>query len=197
MVMALARETNDATDSAEAERDFQEQLATVSEMDVPGFNVEVFGGNIVVSPFSRWSYFEPLEAALEQLRQHAPEGFRASGTPFKFVFPASHGALGPDLYVVDPALAINDTPLAPCESLALVGEMTSTATRRNDLTSKLDIYGRVVPVYLLFDMKERRLTVYSDPSERGYQTQTTIEFGKPVRIPAPFDFELDTSAFSS
>jgi hypothetical protein len=79
MVMALARETNGATDYDEAERDFREQLATASEMDVPGF---------------------------------------------------------------------------------------------------------------------RRLTVYSDPSERGYQTQTTVVFGKPVTVPAPFDFELDTSAFT-
>jgi hypothetical protein len=53
-----------------------------------------------------------------------------------------------------------------------------------------------VPVYLLFDMKKRELTVYSDPSERGYLTHTTVQFGKPVQIPDPFDFELDTTAFT-
>jgi Uma2 family endonuclease len=134
---------------------------------------------------------------LRQLAEHLPEGFDASDAPFKFIFPSAHGALGPGIYVVDPDLAKNDTPYAPCESLALVGEMTSTSTRGNDLTVKLEIYGRSVPVYLLFDMKERRLTVYSDPSERGYQTQTTVAFGKPVRLPEPFDFELDTSAFTA
>ncbi|WP_205324135.1 Uma2 family endonuclease [Glycomyces sp. YM15] len=74
--------------------------------------------------------------------------------------------------------------------------MTSTSTRGNDLTVKLDVYGRSVPIYLLFDMKKQDLTVYSDPSERGYQTHTTVAFGKPVTVPAPFDFELDTSAFN-
>jgi hypothetical protein len=114
---------------------------------------------------------------LRQLAEHLPEGFDASDAPFKFIFPSAHGALGPGIYVVDPDLAKNDTPYAPCESLALVGEMTSTSTRGNDLTVKLEIY--------------------ADPSERGYQTQTTVAFGKPVRLPEPFDFELDTSAFTA
>lgn len=196
MIMALARETNDATDHDVAEREFHAQLSIADEMDAPGHNVEVFGGNIVVSPWSRWTYFKPMKAVLGQLQDRAPEGFVASDSPFKFIFPAAHGALGPDMYVVDPDAAENDTPFAPGESLALVGEMTSTSTRGNDLTVKLDVYGRTVPIYLLFDMKKQRLTVYSDPSERGYRSQTTVDFGKPVRVPLPFDFDLDTSAFT-
>jgi hypothetical protein len=27
------------------------------------------------------------------------------------------------------------------------------------------------------------------------QAQVPVEFGKPVRVPEPFDFELDTAAF--
>lgn len=196
MVMALARETNDAIDHDGAEREFRELLAIADEMDAPGCNVEVFGGNIVVAPFSRWSYAKPMTSVLNQLEGHAPEGFSASGLPFKFIFPSAHGALGPDIYVVDLDQAENDTPFAPCESLALVGELTSPSTRGNDLTVKRDIYGRSVPVYLLFDMKQRELTVYSDPSDRGYETLTKVQFGKPVQIPAPFDFELDTTAFT-
>ncbi|RRR99237.1 Uma2 family endonuclease [Glycomyces terrestris] len=197
MVMTLARETNDATDYDGAEREFRELLTIADEMDAPNHNVEVFGGNIVVSPWSRWTYAKPMESVLEQLRSHAPEGYSAREAPFKFIFPTSHGALGPDLYVVNLDMAQNDTPFAPGESLAMVGEFTSPSTRGNDLTVKLDIYGRTVPVYLLFDMKQRELTVYSDPSERGYLTHTTVQFGKHVQIPAPFDFELDTSAFTA
>jgi Uma2 family endonuclease len=196
MVMALARETNDATAYDDAEREFRAQLSIAAQMDAPGHNVEVFGGNIVLAPFSRWSYAKPMRAILRQLDAHAPTGYDAMGEPFRFIFPAAHGAVGPDIYVVDLDVAENDTTFAPCESLALVGEMTSPSTRGNDLTVKLDIYGRVVPVYLLFDMKNRELTVYSEPSERGYTTHTTVQFGKPVQVPAPFDFELDTTAFA-
>ncbi|GAB3996856.1 hypothetical protein GCM10029992_18150 [Glycomyces albus] len=103
-----------------------------------------------------------MKSALEQLSEHAPDEYVASDSPFKFIFPTAHGALGPDIYVVDPDQAENDTPYAPGESLALVGELTSRSTRDNDLTKKLDIYGRSgVPIYLLFDMRERRVTVYS------------------------------------
>ncbi|MQM25106.1 Uma2 family endonuclease [Glycomyces albidus] len=196
MVMALARETNHAVDYDGPEREFRAQLAIADDIDAPGHNVEVFGGNIVMSPFSRWSYAKPMHSLVRQLEANAPDGYNALDAPFKFIFPASHAAIGPDVYVVDLDAAENDTPFAPCESLALVGELTSTSTRGNDLTVKLDIYGRSVPVYLLFDMKKRELTVYSEPSERGYRTHTTVQFGKPVQIPAPFDFELDTTAFT-
>ncbi|THV40835.1 Uma2 family endonuclease [Glycomyces buryatensis] len=197
MAMTLERKETDTDAYDGAEREFREQLTIADEVEAPHHNVEVFGGKIVVSPWSRWTYAKPMESMLEQLRRHAPEGYSAREAPFKFIFPAMHGALGPDLYVVDLDMAENDTPFAPSESLVLVGEFTSPSTRRDDLTSKLDIYGRSdVPVYLLFDMKKRELTVYSDPSERGYQTHTTVLFGKPVTVPAPFDFELDTSAFT-
>lgn len=196
MVMALARETNDATDYDEAEGEFRTQLELADELDAPGHNVEVFGGKIVMSPFSRWSYAKPMKSVLQQLGANAPKGYDAMDAPFKFVFPTSHGALGPDIYVVDLDVAENDTPFAPSESLALVAELTSPATRNNDLTDKLSIYGRSIPVYLLFDMKQGQVTVYTDPSERGYRTHTTVPFGKPVQIPEPFDFELDTSAFT-
>jgi Uma2 family endonuclease len=195
--MALAPETNGTTDYDEAEEEFSTQLDLADELEAPGHNVEVFGGKIVMSPFSRWSYAKPMKSVLRQLDANAPEGYDAMGEPFKFVFPTSHGALGPDLYVVDLDLAENDTPFAPCESLVLVGELTSASTRDDDLTVKLDIYGRSVPIYLLFDMKQRQVTVYTDPSERGYEAHTTVPFGKPVQIPAPFDFELDTSAFNA
>ena len=35
-----------------------------------------------------------------------------------------------------------------------------------------------------------------DPSPKGYRSRTNVPFGRPVRIPAPFDFELDTSGFA-
>lgn len=198
MAMTLERHSTEAHDYDLADQEFREQVATASEMDVPAGNtVEVFGGNIVVSPWSRWTYFKPMKSALEQLSEHAPDEYVASDSPFKFIFPTAHGALGPDIYVVDPDQAENDTPYAPGESLALVGELTSRSTRDNDLTKKLDIYGRSgVPIYLLFDMRERRVTVYSEPTERGYQTQTSKDFGKPIHVPAPFDFEFDTAAFA-
>ncbi|WP_205323972.1 Uma2 family endonuclease [Glycomyces sp. YM15] len=178
---------------------FRRLLNTASDWDMDGFNAEVFGRNIVVSPWSKGSYRRPMKSLVRQLDQHAPEGHEAGAEPFLFVFPEHSGALGPDICVADVEMVDIDSNLLPGTALSLVAELTSPATRKNDFTAKAVIYGRAgVPVYLLFDMKERMLTVFSDPSPRhGYQSRTSAEFGKPVHVPEPFDFELDTTAFNS
>jgi Uma2 family endonuclease len=173
-------------------------MATASEMNPAGGQpVEAFGGNIVVSPWSKTHYRSKMRSVIRQLEPHLPEGCDAGGEPFLFMFPGQ-GAFGPDIYVVDEALLETDAAAAPCEALWLVAEMTSNATRDNDRGRKTAVYGRSgIPVYLLFDMKDRALTVHSDPSpERGYLTRSTVPFGEPVRVPPPFGFELDTSAFA-
>jgi hypothetical protein len=40
------------------------------------------------------------------------------------------------------------------------------------------------------------INVLWDPSPKGYRSRTNVPFGRPVRIPAPFDFDLDTSGFA-
>jgi hypothetical protein len=54
-----------------------------------------------------------------------------------------------------------------------------------------------VPVYLLLDMQVKEITVFSEPSEKGYQAHRTVPFGKPLWIPEPFGFDLDTSGLAS
>ena len=61
----------------------------------------------------------------------------------------------------------------------------------------LDTYGQVVPVYLVLDMQVQEITAFRDPSPRGYRSQTSVPFGRPLHVPAPFDFELDTSEFAT
>ncbi|MGJ6964633.1 hypothetical protein ACSDR0_22225 [Streptosporangium sp. G11] len=39
------------------------------------------------------------------------------------------------------------------------------------------------------------VTVLSDPEGGAYQTVTRVQLGKPLRIPSPVDFDLDTSIF--
>jgi hypothetical protein len=45
-------------------------------------------------------------------------------------------------------------------------------------------------------MQVGEITAFWDPSPKGYRSRTTVTFGKPLRVPAPFDFELDTSGFA-
>ncbi|MFF6800912.1 hypothetical protein [Streptomyces sp. NPDC012616] len=80
-------------------------------------------------------------------------------------------------------------------ALSLAAELTSDSTKDVDWLDKMATYGQIVPVYLLLDMRVGEINVMWDPSPKGYRSRTNVPFGRPVRIPAPFDFELDTSAF--
>ncbi|GGR70118.1 hypothetical protein GCM10010252_05340 [Streptomyces aureoverticillatus] len=53
----------------------------------------------------------------------------------------------------------------------------------------------MVPVYLVLDMQAEEITAFWDPSPKGYQSRTTVPFGKALHVPEPFGFELDTSGF--
>lgn len=104
-------------------------------------------------------------------------------------------AFGPDLHVADEAAFDADGRHADGAALSLVAELTSDSTKDVDWLDKLDTYGRVVPVYLLLDMKVQEINAFWDPSPKGYRSRTNIQFGQSLRVPAPFDFELDTSEF--
>ncbi len=54
-----------------------------------------------------------------------------------------------------------------------------------------------MPSYLLLDMQEELATVYWSPTVKGYESHLTAPFGKTVRIPAPFDCDLDTTGFQA
>ncbi|GAA0359433.1 Uma2 family endonuclease [Actinoallomurus spadix] len=53
-----------------------------------------------------------------------------------------------------------------------------------------------VPLYLLVDPVDEptAVTLFSDPSDDGYRTIERVLAGEKLRLPAPFDFTIDTAA---
>ncbi|MBT2545086.1 Uma2 family endonuclease [Streptomyces sp. ISL-44] len=175
---------------------FDDLLRTVEELDTPdGFKAELIRGKIVVSPWSKLRYLRPMRALRRQLEEYAPEGHIADSTPFLFSFPAVERAYGPDLFVVEEAAFDADGRHADAEALSLVAEFTSTSTKDADWHEKLNVYGQLVPVCLVVDMQDREITCFSDPSSGGYRARWAASFGKPLKVPGPFDCEIDTTAF--
>ncbi|NXY97014.1 Uma2 family endonuclease [Streptomyces sp. BR123] len=188
----------DNTIEAPSPPTFEDLLRTVEEMHTPdGFKAELIRGKIVVSPWSRLRYYVPMRALREQLGAHAPEGHVADIAPFLFRFPTAGRAYGPDLFVADLAAFEEDGRHAEGSALSLVAEFTSVSTRDADWVEKLEVYGRLVPVYLVVDMQDAEITCFSEPSPHGYRSRQTVSFGKPLDIPRPFGFALDTAAFGS
>ncbi|GAA1432416.1 hypothetical protein GCM10009601_53300 [Streptomyces thermospinosisporus] len=178
---------------------FDELLATLDELVVPdGYKAEIIRGSIVLSPWSRGYYLDVMESVCEQLGPHLPADHRISYGPFLYVFPGAERAYGPDIHVAHRrASRITSTHLDG-EALSLVAGLTSSSTRDDDLTDKVEVYGRAgVPVYLLLDMQEEQTTVFWAPSAKGYEAHDTRPFGEKLPMPAPLDFLLDTAGFQA
>ncbi|MGK5532659.1 Uma2 family endonuclease [Streptomyces sp. URMC 129] len=180
--------------------EFEELRRVLDRMEVPeGYRAEIIRGGIRMTPWSQGFYLSIMDSLTDQLRPHVPDGHRVSQAPCLYVFPGRGRAYGPDVHVADAgATHIRSTHL-PGEALALVAELTSESTADVDRADKVEVYGKAgVPVYVLVDMLESGVTVFSQPDEeKGYQAHTRIPFGKTVHIPAPFDCELDTSGWES
>jgi Uma2 family endonuclease len=132
------------------------------------------------------------------MEPHLPEGQCINYGPFLYVFPGDECAYGPDIHAADERAFETESNHLDGEALSFVAELTSPSTRKDDLTGKVEVYGRAgVPVYLLLDMQEQEATVYGSPSARGYRVRISKPFGEKLPIPEPFDFTLDTSGFDA
>ncbi|WP_411148531.1 Uma2 family endonuclease [Streptomyces sp. A30] len=175
---------------------FEDLLRIVEELDTPdGYKAELIRGKTVVSPCSKLRCLRPMRRLRAQVEAHAPDGHVTETSPFLFVFPPAERGFGPDLFVADESAFDAEGRHADGAALSLVAELTSDSTKDADWLDKLDTYGRIVPVYLVLDMQVQEVSVFWDPSPKGYRSRTNVPFGRPVRVPAPFDFELDTSEF--
>ncbi|MFF4103278.1 Uma2 family endonuclease [Streptomyces sp. NPDC001903] len=175
---------------------FEDLLRTAEEMDTSdGFKAELTRGKIIVSRWPELRCSRPLRALRRELECHAPDGHIAETAPFLFRFSAAERAYGLSLFVADESAFEGEGRHADAAALSLVAEFTSTSAKDADWTEKLDVYGQLVPVYLVIDMQDSEITCFRDPSPNGYRSRTTVSFGKPLQIPEPFGFELDTTGF--
>ncbi|MGW5635312.1 Uma2 family endonuclease [Streptomyces sp. NPDC003832] len=83
----------------------------------------------------------------------------------------------------------------PSAGVAMVLEVTSTRPRP-DREAKRRAYARGgIPLCLLVDREAAAVTLFSSPEGNDYREILTLPFGKPVPLPAPFAFDLETADF--
>lgn len=83
----------------------------------------------------------------------------------------------------------------PCEGIALVVEVTSTKPQA-DREAKRRCYARGgIPLHLLIDRDAGSVTLFGDPEDAHYRQHLTIPYGKPLPLPEPFAFDLETGDF--
>lgn len=195
--MTVMLEQPTAIDLPDGPASFQALCRTLLTMDVPdGYQAEIIGGSIVMSPWSKGYYLPIMRSLRSQLEPYAPSGHILDSSPYLFTFPGQERGYGPDVFAAAASAFATDQRYIDGEALSLVAELTSNATRDADWHDKAPVYGKSgVPLYLLLDMQEEALTVFWSPSAKGYNARLTIPFGQKAHVPASFDCELDTAEF--
>ncbi|WP_105973044.1 Uma2 family endonuclease [Streptomyces geranii] len=178
---------------------FEGLLDALDQLGLPdGYRAEIIEGKIVVSPWSKGYYSRVMKLVRRQLEDFLPEGHLIDSSPLLFVFPGVERAYGPDIYAAHERTLETDSNRLDGEGLSFVAELTSPSTRIDDLTDKVEVYGKAgVPVYLVLDMQEEEASLHLDPYEHGYKSRLTKPFGEKLYIPDPFGCELDTAGFQA
>ncbi|WP_416986338.1 Uma2 family endonuclease [Streptomyces sp. T028] len=171
-------------------------------LDTPeGFRAELVEGEIVVTPPPDGDHEDYIGLILEQVLERSQTRMqfsghkgltlgKAEGCPKDHVIP--DGTFAPRAL----RLFRGADSWMPSDGVTLVLEVTSTKPKA-DREVKRRCYARAgIPFYLLVDRDTSEITLFSDPSDGGDYTQRCgVSFGKPLTLPEPFAFDLDTSDF--
>ncbi|RPE44572.1 Uma2 family endonuclease [Streptomyces sp. Ag109_O5-1] len=170
-------------------------------LDTPeGFRAELIEGEIVVTPPPDGDHEDYIELVVNQVYGRSRTRMQFSGN--KGLTLQSGGGCPKDRVIPDGTFAPRELRLyrgaeswMPCEGVAMVLEVTSTKPKA-DREAKRRCYARAgIPLYLLVDRDASSITLFSDPEKDDYREQCTRPLGKPLALPEPFAFELDTADF--
>ncbi|GAA0410535.1 Uma2 family endonuclease [Streptomyces luteireticuli] len=144
---------------------------------------------------SSWDHEHTKDAIRRQIRPALRRLSLCAGSG-DLDLPGSPNWYVPDIAVVPTPLTENAGALLPGRTLLIV-EVTSHGEEDTDRITKRRRYAEYgAPLYLLVDRQERSCTLFSEPGELGYtKADGPRPFGTPVRLPEPFELDLDTSEF--
>ncbi|MFF8843873.1 Uma2 family endonuclease [Streptomyces sp. NPDC015127] len=170
-------------------------------LDTPeGFRAELIEGEIVVTPPPDGDHEDYIGLIVGQVYRRSRTDMQfsgnkgltlkeAPGAPRDHVIP--DGTFAPEVL----RLYRGADSWMPCDGVAMVLEVTSR--RPNvDREVKRRCYARGgIPLYLLVDRDTSTVTLFSDPEDGEYIRRDLAAFGKPLLLPEPFGFELETADF--
>ncbi|MEU0581764.1 Uma2 family endonuclease [Streptomyces griseoincarnatus] len=165
-----------------------------------GFRAELIDGEIVVTPPPDGDHEDALARVVTQVIRRSRTDMDFSGN--KGLKLKSGGACPKNHVIPDGTFAPTELrlyrgadPWMPCDGVAMVVELTSTKPQA-DREAKRRCYARGgVPLYLLVDRETSSITLFGDPEGDEYREHRTRPLGKPLALPDPFAFDLDTADF--
>jgi hypothetical protein len=166
---------------------------------LPGFRADVIEGNLVLTPLGPP---EHADRAMELYRALIPtmdaHDWKGRTGNVCVCIEGPQEPVEPDFVPAPADCPRREDRELLSSGLIMIAENVTPGIAPREYHGKLSTYanGRV-PIYLLIDgMSEPpSVAVYSDFDDGVYRTRTETPMGKPLRLPHPVDFELDTSIF--
>ncbi|MGW4803781.1 Uma2 family endonuclease [Kitasatospora sp. NPDC004272] len=160
-------------------------------LDTPqGFKAEIIEGEIIVTPPPNGEHETVIGRIVRQVFQQAAADLDfAPGT----------GVIVPGgRYIPDGAFAARGGMMsreswAKPDGLLMVVEVTSGNPAKDRESKRKGYAAAEIPLYLLVDRKAGQVVLYSSPAKDDYTATAIVLVGKPLPLPAPFGFELDTA----
>ena len=170
-------------------------------LDTPeGFRAELVEGEIVVTPPPDGDHEKYISRIVRQVIRRAGTDMDFSGNKGLKLrkaegWPKDHVIPDATFSPVELDLFGGADSWMPGDGVAMVLEVTSTKPKA-DREVKRHCYARAgIPLYLLVDRDASEITLLSEPRQDDYRQRCTVPFGKPLTLPEPFAFDLDTSDF--
>lgn len=169
------------------------------ETDAPeGCKVEIIEGTVTVAPAPAKPHNSIAESVQRRLYSVIPEDWGIYQT-LAVAVPSRLGMYIPDLVVAPTGEVDGPGHYIPAAAAELVVEITSKSNASNDRIKKLAGYAQAtIPLYLLIDRWAPggpTVTLYGEPKGDVYRVLSACKFGETVKLPAPFDLDIDTSRF--
>ncbi|MBO1418053.1 Uma2 family endonuclease [Streptomyces sp. FH025] len=156
----------------------------------PGYKAELIEGEIFVTPPPDGEHETAFSLLNRQFMRKAEAEFDLSGNKGLIV---PTGRFIPDGTVSPVGHFLNSDSWADAAGVLLVFEVTSTAPHRDRETKRRGCAAAGIPCYLLVDRSEGMVTLFTSPENGDYTEKEPVPFGKPIDLPAPFSFTLDTA----
>lgn len=156
--------------------------------------VELSGDTIVMQASPSILHQRNLAVVQRQFDAHCPQGYFPSGNSDVAAMEVSK-VRNPDLTYIPDDLVDQPEHDVPASVVLVAVEMVSPGNPENDWVSKLRDYPVMgIPLYLIVDARAKTVTLFSELENGRYRSREDADFGETIRIPAPFDFVLETAS---